>query len=309
MVYRIVAGHRRTLVVLAVAALVCSPLAALAGESADTDTLDEIVVTAQKRTESLTDVPLSVEAVSGAKLAEAGIQRLDDLKAYVPNFQMTETGIANNIYIRGIGSGLNQGFEQSVSMYADGIYRGRGHQSRMPFLDLQRIEVLRGPQPTLFGKNAVAGAVNLVSAKPGDKFEGHVRGWYDTELDESVGDIVVSGPMSSTTGARLAFRYRKANGYINNLTSGLDEPDREEASARLTLAYDSHERLDATLRFEGGSFDNTGRQVEIFGETPGGATSPINGLTYSQALSGAPLPLLAYPAGLPQGTSATAANN
>ena len=85
--------------------------------------------------------------MSGAKLAEAGILRMDDLKAYVPNLQVTETGIANNIYIRGIGSGLNQGFEQSVSTYADGIYRGRGHQSRMPFLDLARVEVLRGPQP------------------------------------------------------------------------------------------------------------------------------------------------------------------
>jgi hypothetical protein len=111
--------------------------------------LEEIFVTAQKREESLQDVPLSVMAVSGEKLADAGIVRMDDLKAYVPNLQMTETGIANNIYIRGIGSGLNQGFEQSVSSYMDGIYRGRGHQSRMPFLDLARIEVLRGPQPAM----------------------------------------------------------------------------------------------------------------------------------------------------------------
>ena len=97
--------------------------------------------------------------------------RLDDLKAYVPNLQMTETGIANNIYIRGIGSGLNQGFEQSVSMYQDGVYHGRGHQSRMPFLDLARVEVLRGPQPILFGKNAVAGAVNLIANQPTSDFE------------------------------------------------------------------------------------------------------------------------------------------
>ena len=81
-------------------------------------------------------MPLSVAAVSGEKLADAGIVRLEDLEAYVPNLRCRETGIANNIYIRGIGSGLNQGFEQSVSTYMDGIYRGRGHQSRMPFLDL-----------------------------------------------------------------------------------------------------------------------------------------------------------------------------
>src|SRR5512139_2489773 len=153
-----------------------APLSATAAEAAaDDGLLDEILVTAQKREESLRDVPLSVEAVSGARLADVGIVRMDDLKAYVPNLQMTETGIANNIYIRGIGSGLNQGFEQSVSSYMDGIYRGRGHQSRMPFLDLERIEVLRGPQPILFGKNAVAGAVNMVSARPGDDIEGSVR--------------------------------------------------------------------------------------------------------------------------------------
>ena len=139
---------RRLSWLLAAAVVTTVPtIGVAAGEEA---TLDEVVVTAQKREESLQDVPLSVEAVSGDKLADSGILRMDDLKAYVPNLQMTETGIANNIYIRGIGSGLNQGFEQSVSMYADGIYRGRGHQSRMPFLDLARIEVLRGPQPTLF---------------------------------------------------------------------------------------------------------------------------------------------------------------
>ncbi len=152
------------------------PFAAQAQEApADDGSLPEIVVTAQKREESLRDVPLSVEAVSGAKLEDAGIVRLEDLKSYVPNLQVSETGIANNIYIRGIGSGLNQGFEQSVSTYMDGIYRGRGHQSRMPFLDLERVEVLRGPQPILFGKNAVAGAVNLVGAKPTRSFEGIVR--------------------------------------------------------------------------------------------------------------------------------------
>jgi outer membrane receptor protein involved in Fe transport len=286
-----------------------APLPAASFAAEEEVTLDEIVVTAQKREESLQDVPLSVAAISGDKLLEAGIQRMDDLKAYVPNFQMTETGIANNIYIRGVGSGLNQGFEQSVSMYADGIYRGRGHQSRMPFLDLARIEVLRGPQPTLFGKNAVAGAVNLVSAKPGDKFEGHVRAWYDTELDEGVGDIVLSGPLSPTMGVRLAVRRRDTKGYLFNLTTPGSEPKRKEDSGRLTLTFKPNERLDAALRIETGTFDNSGRQIEIFGETPGGATSPINGLTYSQAVSGAPLPLLLYPTGLPQGTSASATNN
>jgi outer membrane receptor protein involved in Fe transport len=309
MIYRIAARRGRAWPVLAGAGLALLPLAALAEESADTATLDEIVVTAQKRAETLTDVPLSVEAVSGDKLAEAGIQRLDDLKAYVPNLQMTETGIANNIYIRGIGSGLNQGFEQSVSLYADGIYRGRGHQSRMPFLDLARVEVLRGPQPTLFGKNAVAGAVNLVSAQPTSTAEGHVRLSYDTEQHDTVADAVISGPISpGLLNGRLALRSRQADGYINNLTLGRMEPKRDDLSGRLTLANDADSKLNWSLRIESGNFRTKGRQIEIFDETPS-APPYITGLTYSQAISGSPLPLLGYPAGLPQGTSATAADN
>ena len=269
--------------------------------------LDEIVVTAQKRQESLQDVPLSVLAVSGEKLADSGIVRLDDLKAYVPNLQMTETGISNNIYIRGIGSGLNQGFEQSVSSYMDGIYRGRGHQSRMPFLDVARVEVLRGPQPILFGKNAVAGAVNMVSAMPGDRFEGAVRVSRDFENNDTVGTAMLSGPLNDTVGARAAIHYRQSDGYIKNLTLSRDEPQRDEYGGRLTFTWEASDALDFTWRIEGGKYDTKGRQIEIFGETP--PTNPaFSGLTYSQIVAGGSLPLIGRPNGLPQGTNATAAN-
>jgi len=291
--------------VLAVAA---APRAIAQGSSDPELILEEVVVTAQKREESLQDVPLSVEAIAGDKLTDAGIVRMDDLKSYVPNLQMTETGIANNIYIRGIGSGLNQGFEQSVSLYADGIYRGRGHQARMPFLDLARIEVLRGPQPILFGKNAVAGAVNLVSARPTKEFEGSARGWYDFELKEKVGDLMLSGPLTDSIGARVAVRYRETDGYVDNLTLGRKEPNRDELGGRLTFTWSNSEAFDATLRLEGGNFDNTGRHLEIFGETP--TTNPaFGGQTYSQIVGGGALPLIGYPTGLPQGTQATSRNN
>jgi outer membrane receptor protein involved in Fe transport len=295
-------------VVLAGMALLPLSPSLQAGEAADDGTLDEVVITAQKREESLSDVPLSVEALDGDKIEGAGIMRLDDLKGYVPNLQVTETGIANNIFIRGVGSGLNQGFEQSVSTYADGIYRGRGHQSRMPFFDLARVEVLRGPQPILFGKNAVAGAVNLVSALPGDMNQGEVRGWYDFELKEWVSDVVVAGPLTDAFGARLAVHGRKADGYVNNLTLGRNEPKRDEKAGRLTFRWQPSDSLDAVLKLEGGTFRSDGRQVEIFGEAPSG-NAVFSGLTYSQIISGGSLPLIGRPAGLPQGTSASASNN
>ena len=277
---------------IAMTATIGTPIAA-AQDSADEVVLDEIIITAQKREESLQDVPISVNAVSGEKLAEAGIARLDDLKSYVPNLQVTETGIANNFYIRGIGSGLNQGFEQSVSTYSDGLYRGRGPQSRTPFLDLERIEVLRGPQPILFGKNAIAGAVNLISARPASEFGGSVRASYEAETNEQVIEGVVSVPFSETFGARVAVRYRQSDGYLDNLTLNAEETEREDAFGRVTFAFTPNENFDATLKIETGRSDVVGRQVEIFGELPAAPvlrpngttlTPPIPGLTYAQIL-------------------------
>ena len=102
--------------------------------------LEEVVVTATKRLESLQDVPISVNAVSAEKMAEAGIDRIENLAPYVPNLSMAENGIGTAIYIRGIGSGINAGFEQSASMYVDGVYYGRPQLSRAPFLDHARVE-------------------------------------------------------------------------------------------------------------------------------------------------------------------------
>jgi outer membrane receptor protein involved in Fe transport len=287
--------HRtwRTSRLLPLALAIAAPVSF--AQDSDEVVLEEIVVTAQKREESLQDVPISVNAISGEKLAEAGIARLDDLKAYVPNLQVTETGIANNFYIRGIGSGLNQGFEQSVSTYSDGVFRGRGPQSRMPFLDLERIEVLRGPQPVLFGKNAIAGAVNLISARPTDEFMGSVRATYEIETNETAIETVLSVPFTETFGARLALRYRENDGYVQNLTLNGDEPSREDTFGRLTFAFTPSENFDATLKIEHGRFDIVGRQVEIFGELPAAPirrpngttlTPPIPGLTYAQILRG-----------------------
>ena len=277
------------------------PLAASAQESpADDTALDEIVVTAQMREESLRDVPLSVAALSGEMLADVGVLRMDDLKSYVPNLQMSETGIANNFYVRGIGSGLNQGFEQSVSIYQDGIYRGRGHQSRLPFFDEQRIEVLRGPQPVLFAKNAVAGAVNLVAERPTREFHAAARASYDVENDDTIATLVLSGPLTETFAARVAVYHRNADGYVVNNTLARDEPLRDDLGGRLTLDFEVNDRFDLSLRTETGSYNVRGRQVEIFGETPivGG---PFNGLTYSQIVSGTPT--------FPQGQHPSASNN
>ena len=134
--------------------------------------LEEVIVTATKRASNLQDVPISVNAVSGTKMDQVGITNLEKMSAYVPNFSMNQTGISSTITVRGISSGINQSFEQSVGMYNDGIYFGKAQLSRLPLFDMERVEVLRGPQPTLFGKNSIAGAVSLITAKPSREFDG-----------------------------------------------------------------------------------------------------------------------------------------
>ena len=133
--------------------------------------LEKVIVTAQKGAESLQDVPISVSAVQGDKLHSAGIANMAALADYVPNLHIASASVNTNIYMRGIGSGNNQAFEQSVGMYIDGIYMGRSRQYRAVFVDVKRVKVLRGPKGTLFGKNTVAGAVNITtaSADPGEE--------------------------------------------------------------------------------------------------------------------------------------------
>lgn len=266
----------------AVAAGVLLALAAASASSQETN-LGEIIVTAQKRAESLQDVPIAVSAVSGAKITAAGIIKIEDLKNYVPTLFMTETAIGNNISIRGIFSGVNPGFEQSVGTYVDGVYRGRPQQTRAPFLDLERVEVLRGPQSILFGKNSVGGALNITTARPTEEFEAMASALYEPEYDEQEYKASISGPFSDRFRGRLAARYREVDGHLTNATRGTEDPSREETTARAWLEWDVSDRVTASLKAEIGEFDVVGRQIEIDQEAPIPA-GPFTGLTYAQVL-------------------------
>lgn len=254
---------------------------AVAQDAAPERMLEEIIVTAQYRAQGLQDVPISVTAVTGDMITDMAIQKAEDLQFLVPNFNMTETGISTSVFIRGIGSGINQGFEQSVGYYIDGIHYGRGQQSRMPFLDLERVEVLRGPQSILFGKNSVAGALNIITAKPGNEFEGSIFVSAEIEDGETIVEGMLSGPFSDRVRGRLAARTRDSDGYLHNATVSRDEPQREDWTIRGTLEIDFSDNLMATFKAEVGEFDITGRHIEVINEQPGSS-----GLTYSQILVG-----------------------
>ncbi len=243
--------------------------------------LEEIVVTAQKREQSLQDVPISISVVSGEVLKDAGIDNIEDLQAYIPNLQMTETGISTQMYVRGIGTGNNQGFEQSVGQYIDGIYYGRQQLIRAPFFDLERIEVLRGPQGTLFGKNTIAGALNITTAKPSGENEGFVslEGGDFGKLDAQG---AYSFALSDNFSARLAGRFFEEDGYTSNDFRLRDETAREDSALRLTVAHDVNDKFSYEAKLEFNKFDAVGRNIEIVQDDPAIAPFPTAGLTFDQ---------------------------
>lgn len=226
--------------------------------------LEEIIVTSQKRAESLQDVSVSVTALSGEKLADGAIARLEEVTAFVPNFTLSETGIGTNIYIRGIGSGINQGFEQSVGMYFDGIYYGRAQLARSPIFDLASLEVLKGPQVTLFGNNSIGGAVSINSAKPTDYFEGSTKLLYSPGHGEKEINLVLSGPISDNVNSRLAIRKYDMDGYMFNATRNRDEPNRDYLTSRLSFQFiPDSDAYEVNLKLERSDFDVKGRQIAI----------------------------------------------
>lgn len=225
--------------------------------------LEEILITAQKRVQKLQDVPISVNTLSGEKIEDAGITSIERIADYIPSFNMTQTGIGTNIAIRGISSGVNQGFEQSAAQFVDGIHYGRSQLARSPFLDIERIEVLRGPQSIIFGKNSTAGAISITTAKPTQDFEGKISALYEPEYGEQDFRLVLSGPLSETFSGRLAILSSSVDGYMDNITLNRDESGDDNQVVRGSLRWQPTDNWDINLKIEDGSFDSDGRNIEV----------------------------------------------
>ncbi|CAA0120624.1 Pesticin receptor [Zhongshania aliphaticivorans] len=227
--------------------------------------LEEVIVTAQKRAQGLQDVPISISAFSGDKIKDAGIPDFEELSAYIPNFSVSENTIGDTISIRGINSDSQAGGEQSVGIYVDGIYRGRGVQSRFAFLDVGLIEVLRGPQGTLFGKNTIGGALNITSAKPTEEREASVALMHEFEHEETEIQAHFSGPISDSVRGRLALLQRTLDkGWVDNSYYNESTPNNDEWGGRLSLDWDVSDVLSTNFKFEHSEFDITGAPYEVF---------------------------------------------
>lgn len=243
-----------------------SALAIAPGASAQE--LDEVIVTAQKRAESVLDVPISMSVVQASTLAKLSIRDLEDMQSYVPNLMLTPTPANTYVFIRGIGTQGNVlSFESSVALFVDGIYGGRNRQFMDPFFDLERVEVLRGPQGALFGRNTSAGAISVTSARPTKEFDATVRGEYETEFGSWLASGHVSGSVTDNLQIRLAGKYLDQAGYIHNTLLNRDESQRKDTMARLSAAWQPADSIDVFARLEYGEAEVIGMPFEF---VPGG---------------------------------------
>jgi len=244
-------------------------------------------VTATKRAESLQDVPVSIVALSGETIKDLGITRGEEFTADIPAVTIAQNPISNFIFIRGIGTaGANAGIEQSVSIFHDGIYMGRHQLSRAPFMDLERVEVLRGPQGILFGKNTIGGAIHVIAAKPTNELEGSVSALFGSDGEQELTGVL-SGPLSDNLRGRLSVRSYEYDGFLENVITQQEGPQREDQTVRAQLEWDVSDSLTLSAKLESSTYEQTQQSTQlgvINPFTPGAVAT--NGLNLVAAATG-----------------------
>lgn len=259
-------------------ALSAAPVAAqdssVAADSAD-DEQDgnNIVVTATKRASKLSDLSVAVSAVSAQKLADTQIVSLEDLQVAVPALKIGNDFAFAKLYIRGLG--LNSslpGLDPSVALHVDGAVVGQPTQQFASLYDLERVEVLRGPQGTLYGRNATGGSVNLITSKPTDTFEGYTRltvGGDDLNL---LAEGAISGPLTDGIQARIAFRHQNRDGFGTHTLTGEDVDDANKFGIRGQLNFDFSDSVSNLISVEYYEERERSKAVKFLGPSFSSAT-------------------------------------
>ena len=235
-------------------ALLAIAAPAYAQEAPDTGR-DVVIITAQKRAENIQEVPIAVTAIGGQALQDLGVTDVLDLNALAPSLQIkTDDNAANpKIFIRGIGlNDFNPNTASAVAIYTDGVYIGSPLAQLGQFFDLERVEVLRGPQGTLYGRNTTGGAINVISRKPSDEFEADAYveyGTYNSVTTEAgVGGPIIPGVL----GYRVAGTYVSNDGYTLNRLTGNYGNDADRGSLRGTLSWTPTDNLEGLFQIRYG---------------------------------------------------------
>ena len=223
----------------------------------DVKVYEGIVVTATRRAEKLSEVPIAMSVFGSDSIEQTSVRELSEISGYIPNVSISgHNDFRSAITIRGVGSASrNIGFDSRVGVYVDGVYMGQSPAVNQELLDLERVEVLRGPQGMLFGKNTVAGAISLVTKKPTDQFYGRASariGNYN--LREFQG--MVNIPLSDTVAAKLSVAKTDRDGYIKNITTGNDLDTKDVLAYRGQLRFTPNDKFEANLSYDGLTTDN-----------------------------------------------------
>lgn len=214
------------------------------------ESLSEVIVSARRREESAQDLPIPISVVSGSAIAESGSFNVNRVKELVPSVQLYSSNPRNTtLNIRGLGStfGLtNDGIDPGVGFYVDGVYYARPAATTLDFIDVQQIEVLRGPQGTLFGKNTTAGSFNITSKKaeftPGANFELSYGNYGYIQAKASI-----TGPLGKKIAARASFSGTQRNGTIYNVSTGKYTNDMNNQGVRVQVLYKPAEKINITI--------------------------------------------------------------
>ena len=214
--------------------------------SAQTDspseyTVEEILVTARKRTESIQDVPVAVSALSISQIERGNIQRVQDLEKLVPNVEMSDMAFAGGAISAGIRGltfdDLEKTFETTVGVVIDGVFAASNSGVDLDLFDLESVEVLRGPQGTLFGRNTIGGVININRSKPTRDFGAKIK--IDLEEDNTSDlKLILNTPLGDKGGMKIALRKLQSDSFMFNVTRDEREKARDLESASVSIDFD-----------------------------------------------------------------------
>lgn len=263
--------------VSALALLAATPAHAQQAQPAAEGGLGEIIVTAQKRSESAQDIPVSVLAVGGQQLESKGVTDLFQAVTLVPGVVFSrapDDGLA--LTFRGLGTTARpQAFEQSVALFLDGTFIGKGRLYSTSFFDVDRMEFIKGTQSTLLGKNASLGAVSVVTRQPGDEFSVNGRVGYEFENGGYTVDAGVDAPLGESTALRLAAHYNDLDGWVTNDVSGLEGPVKKDLGLRATLRSDISDTFRLTASYQYARNEQIGASYQVVGNIPASLGDPV----------------------------------
>jgi len=252
--------------------------------------LEEVVVTAQKRAQLASDTPLSLTALDSNMLESKQIASIADLQMVSPGLRTGQQNGINRLFIRGIGlSSFASGADPSSAFHVDGVYVGRPSFQLSSFFDVDRVEVVRGPQGTLYGRNATGGAVNVLTKRPTEDTEGYANltaGNYDLlGIDSAIGGSLNS---DNSLMGRVAIKYLDRSGYGDDITALHDVNDANQLSIRGSLKYIVNDNVDIDLIAEHHSEDDNNYYTMSFGAYPGNTLTGTLGEADPFNLAGLP---------------------